>query len=64
MYRLWVAGRLLRIQFPLTVHDAAHVHFLDLNRTVWHGPPDGESVRDHLEGNRSAFVDAAREVMG
>ncbi|MEU8031878.1 hypothetical protein AB0C13_25080 [Streptomyces sp. NPDC049099] len=64
MYRLWVADRLLRIQFPLPVHDAAHAHFLDLNKTVWHGLPDGESVRDYLEDNRSAFLDAAREVMG
>lgn len=64
MYRLWVADRLLRIQFPLPVHDAAHTHFLDLNRTVWHGLPDGESVRDYLEGNRSAFLDTARAVMG
>ncbi|MEU6058121.1 hypothetical protein [Streptomyces sp. NPDC047097] len=63
MNRLWVADRLLRIQFPLTVHETAHAHFLDLNRTVWHGLPDGESVRDYLEGNRSAFLDAAREVM-
>ncbi|ARX88494.1 hypothetical protein SMD44_07981 [Streptomyces alboflavus] len=37
--------------------------FIDLNRTVWHGLPDGGSVRDYLEGNRSAFL-AAREVMG
>ncbi|MER5793447.1 hypothetical protein [Streptomyces sp. NPDC001980] len=58
------ADRLLRIQFPLPVHDAAHAPFLDLNRTVWHGLPDGESVRDHLEDNRSVFLDAAREVMG
>ncbi|MEU6423334.1 hypothetical protein [Streptomyces spiralis] len=64
MYRLWVADRLLRIQFPRPVHDAAHTHFLDLNRTMWHGLPDGESVRDHLEGNRSAFLDTAREAMG
>ncbi|MBD3578746.1 MULTISPECIES: hypothetical protein [Streptomyces] len=64
MNRLWVADRLLRIQFPQHVHDAAHAHFLDLNRTVWQGLPDGESVRDYLEGNRSAFLDAAREVMG
>ncbi|WP_306185065.1 hypothetical protein [Streptomyces sp. MK5] len=64
MYRLWVADRLLRIHFPRPVHDAAHTHFLGLNRTVWHGLPDGESVRDHLEGNRSAFLDTAREAMG
>ncbi|MEU9607292.1 hypothetical protein [Streptomyces sp. NPDC048057] len=64
MYRFWVADRLVRVQFPHSVHDAAHAHFLDLNRTVWHGLPDGESVRDHLEHRRSAFLDAAREVMG
>ncbi|ANP56762.1 hypothetical protein J2Z21_008265 [Streptomyces griseochromogenes] len=64
MYRLWVADRLLRIQFPLPVHDAAHAHSLDLNRSVWRGLPAGESVRDYPEGNRSAFLDAAREVMG
>ncbi|MFD8376651.1 hypothetical protein ACFV2Z_38890 [Streptomyces sp. NPDC059688] len=64
MYRFWVADRLIRIQFPPPVHDAAHAHFLDLNRTVWEGLPDGESVRDYLEGNRSAFLDAARAVMG
>ncbi len=32
--------------------------------TVWEGLPDGESVRDHLEDNRPAFLDAARAVMG
>ncbi|MGW3829554.1 hypothetical protein ACWEAF_47440, partial [Streptomyces sp. NPDC005071] len=37
MNRLWVAERLIRIQFPLTVHDAARAYFLDLNRTVWEG---------------------------
>lgn len=64
MARFWVADRLIRIQFPLSVHDAAHAHFLDLNRTVWEGLPDGESVRDYLEDNRLAFLDAARAVMG
>ncbi|MBD0742240.1 hypothetical protein BG418_12205 [Streptomyces sp. CBMA152] len=64
MNRLWVAERLLRIQFPLPVHDAARAYFLDLNRTVWEGLPDGESVRDYLEDNRLAFLDAARAVMG
>ncbi|GHE11153.1 hypothetical protein GCM10010339_69700 [Streptomyces alanosinicus] len=64
MSRFWVADRLLRVQFPRPLPDAAHAHFLDLNRTVWQGLPDGESVRDYLEGNRSAFLDAAREVMG
>jgi hypothetical protein len=37
---------------------------VDLNRTVWEGLPDGESVRDYLEDNRLAFLDAARAVMG
>ncbi|MEV5184398.1 hypothetical protein AB0K88_32120 [Streptomyces werraensis] len=64
MNRLWVAERLIRIQFPLPVHDAARAYFLDLNRTVWEGLPDGESVRDYLENNQLAFLDAARAVMG
>ncbi|MFI8487418.1 hypothetical protein [Streptomyces rubrogriseus] len=63
MNKLWVAERLIRIQFPLPVHDAARAYFLDLNRTVWEGLPDGESVRDYLEDNRLAFLDAARAVM-
>ncbi|MFB7588989.1 hypothetical protein [Streptomyces sp. NPDC056169] len=64
MNRLWVAERLIRIQFALPVHDAARAYFLDLNRTVWEGLPDGESLRDYLEDNRLAFLDAARAVMG
>ncbi|MGC4757599.1 hypothetical protein [Micromonospora trifolii] len=28
------------------------------------GLPDGESVRDHLEANRLAFLDAARVAVG
>ncbi|MET7731523.1 hypothetical protein ABZT02_09150 [Streptomyces sp. NPDC005402] len=64
MNRLWVAERLIRIQFPLPVHEAARAYFLDLNRTVWEGLPEGESVRDHLEANRLAFLDAARGAMG
>ncbi len=64
MNRLWVAERLIRIEFPRPVHDAARAYFLDLNRTVWEGLPDGESVRDHLEDIRLAFLDAARAVMG
>ncbi len=64
MNRLWVAERLIRVQFPLAVHEAARAHFLDLNRTVWEGLPEGESVRDHLEANRLAFLDVARESMG
>lgn len=63
MNRLWVAERLIRIQFPLPVHDAARAYFLDLNRTVWQGLPDGESVRDYMEDNRLAFLDAAREAI-
>ncbi|MFC7920881.1 hypothetical protein [Streptomyces cinereoruber] len=46
------------------MHEAAHAHFLDLNRVAREGLPDGESVRDYLEGNRSAFLDTARTVMG
>lgn len=63
MTRLWVVERLIRIQFPLPVHDAARAYFLDLNRTVWEGLPDGGSVRDYLEDNRLAFLDAARAAM-
>jgi hypothetical protein len=63
MNKLWVAERLIRVQFPLSVHDAARAYFLDLNRTVWEGLPDGESVRDYLEDNRLAFLDTARAVM-
>ncbi|WP_406277083.1 hypothetical protein OHT93_34320 [Streptomyces sp. NBC_00191] len=64
MNRFWVAERMIRLQFPLPVHDAARAYFLDLNRVVWHGLPDGESVRDYLEGNRLTFLDAAREAIG
>ncbi|MEU6771375.1 hypothetical protein [Streptomyces sp. NPDC046759] len=64
MARFWVADRLIRIQFPLPVHDAAHAHFLDLDRTVGEGLPDGESVRDYLEDNRPASLDAARASWG
>lgn len=62
MNRLWVAERMIRVQFPLPVHDAARAYFLDLNRTVWQGLPEGESVRDYLEHNRLAFLDTARAV--
>lgn len=64
MNQLWVAERLIRIQFPLPVHDAARAYFLDLNRVVWDGLSEGESVRDHLEANRLAFLDAARSAVG
>jgi hypothetical protein len=63
MNKLWVAERLIRVQFPLPVHDAARAYFLDLNRTVWQGLPVGESVRDYLEANRLKFLDAARTAM-
>ncbi|GHA82891.1 hypothetical protein GCM10010330_41540 [Streptomyces tendae] len=46
------------------MHAAARAYFLDLSRTVWEGLPDGESVRDHWEDNRLAFLDATRAVMG
>ncbi len=64
MNGLWVAERLIRIRFPLPVHDAARAYFLDLNGAVGEGLPDGESVRGPLEDNRPAFLDAARAVMG
>jgi hypothetical protein len=63
MNRLWVAERMIRLLFPLPVHDAARAYFLDLNRAVWQGLPEGESVRDFLEDNRLAFLDAAREAL-
>lgn len=64
MNRLWIAERMIRVQFPLPVHDAARAYFLDLNRVVWEGPPGAESVRDYLEDNRLAFLDAARAALG
>jgi hypothetical protein len=63
MNRLWVSERLIRLLFPLAVHDAARVYFLDLNKVVWQGLSDGESVRDYLEANRLAFLDAARTAI-
>jgi hypothetical protein len=63
MNRLWVAERMIRVLFPLPVHDAARAYFLDLNRVVWEGLPAGESVRDYLEENRLAFLDAGREAL-
>jgi hypothetical protein len=64
MNRLWVAERMLRLLFPLPLHDAARSYFLDLNRVVWEGLPDGESVRDYLEDSRLAFLDAGRAAVG
>lgn len=63
MNRLWVSERMIRLLFPLPVHDAARAYFLDLNQVVWQGLADGESVRDYLEGNRLAFLDAARTAV-
>lgn len=64
MNRLWVAERMIQLLFPLPVRDAARAYFLDLNRVVWHGLPDGKSVRDYLEDNRLAFLDTARTAVG
>jgi hypothetical protein len=63
MNRLWVAERMLRLLFPLPVHDAARSYFLHLNRVVWEGLPDGESVRDYLENSRLEFLDAGRAAV-
>lgn len=60
MNRVWVSERLIRLMFTLAVHEAARAYFLALNLVVWEGLPDGESVRDYLEANRLAFLDAAR----
>jgi hypothetical protein len=59
MDSLWVAERMIRLQFPQRVHEAARAYFLDLNRVVWQGLESGD-VRDYLEHNRAAFLDAAR----
>jgi hypothetical protein len=64
MNQLWVAERMIRLQFPQPVYDAARAYFLDLNRVVWQGLPDGESVRDFVEDNRSRFLDTARAEIG
>lgn len=64
MNRLWVAERMIRLLFPLPVHEAARAYFLDLNRVVWEGLPAGEVVRDYLESNRLAFLDAGRAAVG
>ncbi|MEH0842834.1 hypothetical protein V6U81_10640 [Micromonospora sp. CPCC 205711] len=58
-----MAERMIRLMFPLPVHAAARAYFLDLNLVVWEGLPDGESVRDYLEDNRLAFLDAARAAV-
>jgi hypothetical protein len=63
MNRLWVAERMLRLLLPLSVHDAARSYFLHLNRCVWEGLPEGESVRDFLETSRREFLDAGRAAV-
>ena len=63
MNRLWVSERMIRLLFPLPVHDAARAYFLDLNLVVWQGLADGENVRDYLEANRLAFLDTARAAV-
>ncbi|MCZ7373531.1 hypothetical protein [Micromonospora sp. WMMC250] len=55
---------MIRLTFPLAVHEAARAYFLDLNLVVRDGLPDGERVRDYLEANRLAFLDAARVAVG
>ncbi|MFG2888367.1 hypothetical protein [Streptomyces sp. NPDC048248] len=36
----------------------------EAERSAFRGLPNGESVRDYLEDDRLAFLDAARAVMG
>jgi hypothetical protein len=64
MDRFWVAERMIRLLFPIPVHDAARAYFLVLNGAVWQGVADGVSVRDLLEEPRLAFLDAARAALG
>ncbi|GIG93410.1 hypothetical protein [Plantactinospora endophytica] len=63
MNRFWVAERMIRLLFPIPVHDAARVYFLLLNGAVWQGAPEGQSVRDLLEEPRLNFLDAARAAL-
>ncbi|MET7833406.1 hypothetical protein [Micromonospora sediminicola] len=63
MNRLWVAERMVRLLFPVPVHDAARAYFLLLNGAVWEGVPEALSVRDVLEQPRLDFLDAAREAL-
>ncbi|MGC4851789.1 hypothetical protein ACLQ3F_31545 [Micromonospora sp. DT15] len=64
MNRFWVAERMIRLSFPIPVHDAARAYFLVLNGAVWEGVPEGQSVRDLLEEPRLDFLDAARGALG
>jgi hypothetical protein len=63
MDRFWVAERMIRLLFPIPVHDAARVYFLMLNGAVWQGVPEGESARELLEEPRLAFLDVARAAL-
>ncbi|MFI5835634.1 hypothetical protein ACIA5A_18345 [Micromonospora sp. NPDC051300] len=63
MNQLWVAERMIRLLFPIAVHDAVRVYFLVLNGAVWEGVPAGQSARDLWERPRLAFLDAAREAL-
>jgi hypothetical protein len=63
MDRLWVAERMIRLLFPIEVHDAARAYFLLLNVATWQGVSESQSVRDLLEEPRLAFLDAARVAL-
>lgn len=63
MNQLWVAERMIRLLFPIPVHDAARAYFLVLNGAVWEGVPDGLSARDLFEQPRLDFLDAARAAL-
>jgi hypothetical protein len=63
MNRFWVVERMIRLLFPVPVHDAARAYFLLLNGAVWEGEPDGRSIRDLLEEPRLRFLDAARAAL-
>jgi hypothetical protein len=63
MNRLWIAERMLRVLFPLPVHDAARAYFLQLNRVVWEEPPEGEGIREYIADSRLNFLDAGRAAV-
>jgi hypothetical protein len=63
MNRLWVAERMLRLFFPLPVHDAALAYSLHLNRFVWEELAEGESIAEPIEDSRLKFLDAGRAAI-
>lgn len=63
MDRVWVAERMIRVLFPVPVHDAARAYFLVLNQGVWEGAEEYGTVRDSLEEPRLAFLDLAGEAL-